>query len=208
VVDEITYGIDGGSNFTSPCSEECEIVADLVYVSPTQINFLVSDVPVVAQSRTIERGRIVLIRDGARFDGRFDTVGGPGLVYLDPLSGDFLLFQVGYECLFSFSLTDPSACGVSWSQGQHRGALGAVTDASWNLITAQNPVRQGQVIVRWATGLLGLAPNAQTGLFEQTHPVSVGFGVAQNGQDFPSTVASGFNGQFGQFRTQAAIWAG
>jgi len=70
VVDRITYGIDGGSNFTAPCSENCELIGTLVFASRTQINVVLPDVPLVGNSRIIERSRIVLIRDGIRYDAR------------------------------------------------------------------------------------------------------------------------------------------
>jgi hypothetical protein len=54
----------------------------------------------------------------------------------------------------------------------------------------------------------GVKLNAATGLLEQTNPVPISFGVAQNGKDMPSTVAMGMEGEYGQFETQAPSWAG
>jgi hypothetical protein len=212
VVDRITYGIDGGSNYSASCYTDCEVVVDLTFVSPTQINFVLPDELIVNQSRTIERSRVVLIRNGVRYD-LANVLSGVGLVYLDPLNGDpinagFVPFQVGYECLYSFSLTNPSACGISWSQGQNRDPIGAVTDASGRLITSQNPVHQGEAITLWATGLEGLSRNASTGLLQQSNPIAVGFGVARNGVDIPTTITSGFEGQYGAFWSKPAAWAG
>lgn len=216
----ITYDKDGYSAYTA-CTADCELIADLVFVSPTQVNFVAPDVPQVGQNRIAKRSRVVLIRNGVRFDGLVGPLGGVGRVYLNPILGDpinsgFVLFQVGYECLFSFSIIDPASCGLSWSQGEHRAALGAVTDGSSNLITSQNPVHQGQMITLWATGLGGLNQNTTTGLIQQANPISMGFGVAQNSKDFPATIASGTppasnggaQGEFGVFQTLPAIWAG
>jgi len=197
-------------NANVPCSGDCELVADLVYVSPTQINFVVPD------AQGLERSRVVLIRDGVRFDvfgaawSDILNTGGLGPVYLDPVDGDFALFEVGYDCLFSFSMAEPSACGISWSQGQDRAVLGAVTDISGQLIWSRNPVHQGEIITLWATGLTGLSLDSQTGLLRQAQPRPVSFGVAQEGSDIPATVSyDSFDGLYlGQFSTPPAIWAG
>lgn len=77
----------------------CDLIAQMVYASPTQINFVVPDVsPAVIWST-----RVVLIRDGVRIDDRSEELGGPGRVYIDALyDGDYnVVFAVGYECLFS-----------------------------------------------------------------------------------------------------------
>jgi hypothetical protein len=170
----------------------CDLIASLIYVSPTQINFLVPE----SASSEQTGYRFVLIRDGQRFDNRMFMLGGPGYIYIDPYyDGDYnVVFEVGYDCLFSFSLIDPVSCGLSWTPGNHRALSGAVTDAiSWQLISSQNPVHQGQLITLWVTGL-------QSG--------SVRFGVAQLGNDIPATVTYGMEGQYGTFLTPAALWAG
>jgi hypothetical protein len=149
---------------------QSELTVNLVYVSPTQINFVTPESYITASTGSsgpvLTTGRIVLIRDGVRFDARYDITGGPGYMTLDPFgyTRNPDIFGVGYECLFSFSLTDPSSCGLSWSQGPNRALLGAVTDISGNLITSQNPVRQGELITLWMTGLTGLDLDPKTGL--------------------------------------------
>ena len=96
-----------------------ELTVNLVYVSPTQINFVTPDSYITASTGSsgpaLTTGRIVLIRDGVRFDARYDITGGPGYMTLDPFgyTRNPDIFGVGYECLFSFSLTDPSSCGLS-----------------------------------------------------------------------------------------------
>ena len=127
-------------------------------------------------------------------------LGGPGRVYIDAVYGyaDYAVFGVGYDCLYSFSLSDPGACGLSWSEGQHRAMFGAVTDAiSGQLITTQNPVHQGQVLTMWMTGLTGdpwFRDNA-----------SFCYGVAQNGNDLPS--GEGWC-QSANSPTMPGMWAG
>ena len=133
----------------------CELVADLLYVSPTQINFLVPDVSAAAYGQQALLLDAVLIRDGALFDTQVTVYVSPG--------GDFAVFQVGYDCDFSLSVTYPEACGYSPSSGQNRVPIGAVTDASGNLITSLNPIHQGQLIVLWATGLGALTLDSGTG---------------------------------------------
>jgi hypothetical protein len=182
-------------------------------------------------------GRIVLIRDGVRVDARYDLSSGPGYVTVDPFgyTRNPAVFGVGNDCLFSFSLMDPSSCGLqvvdywdgisglfsfglpdppacgsSCSPNPHRALLGAVTDAAGQLITSQNPVRQGQPITLWMTGLIGLSPDPNTGSVQQVNPTPVGFGVAQNGSDIPATVTyDGFDGvNVGLFKTPPPVLAG
>jgi hypothetical protein len=177
-------------NATLLCSGDCELVAPLTYASPTQINFVIPDIP---NGVFWEQSPVVLIRDGVRFDARYDILGGPGLLTLDPQypntynDNDSAVFGVGYDCPFSFSLSDPSACGLSWSPGQNRSLLSAVTDVSGHLITFENPVHQGELIILWM-GLTRMTVSATTGLLQQAQPGPVGFGVFQNGSDIAETV--------------------
>jgi hypothetical protein len=208
------------NNTRIPCDwqtdSSCELTTSLIYASPTQINFLTPDSSITLSNGStapvLTTGRIVLIRDGVRFDARYDISGGPGYMTLDPFgyTRNPDVFGVGYECLFSFSLTDPLACGLSWSQGQHRALLGAVTDISGNLITSQNPVRQGELITLWMTGLTGLNLDPKTGLLQQATPGPWGFGVAQSGSDIPATISfNSFDGTItGLFQTPLALFAG
>jgi hypothetical protein len=179
----------------------CELVADLIYVSPTQINFVVPSVPLYPDSHAhVWSTRIVLVKNGVRFDDRTRMLGGPGRVYIDAVYGyaDSAVFGVGYECLYSYSLTDPAACNLSWSQGEHRALLGAVTDAiSGQLIIADNPVHQGQILTLWMTGL--------TGDPWFTDKPSFCFGVAQSGKDLPS--GEGWC-QSANSPAMAGMWAG
>jgi hypothetical protein len=143
-------------------------------------------------------------------------LGGPGQLWIDPFDigvVDFnVVFQVGDDCLFSYSLSDPASCRLSWSQGQHRAPLGAITDAaSGQLISSQYPIHQGQVITPWMTGLYGrMTLNSTTGLLTTNDPAAVGFGVAQSGTDLAVSLGYGVNGAgpFGTFLTAAPIWAG
>ena len=100
----------------------CDLIASLIYVSPTQINFLVPDNGLTppCYNCTPTAYRIVFVRDGQRIDNRADILGGPGRLIIDPFDiADYnVVFQVGYDCLFSYSLSDPASCGLSWSQGK------------------------------------------------------------------------------------------
>lgn len=191
----------------------CDLIAGLIYASPTQINFVVPSVSTSAPSASY---RIVLVRNGQRLDNRSYMLGGPGRVTLDAYSNGNadVVFQVGYDCLFSYSQSASVPCGLSWSAGQYRAPLGAVTDAaSGKLISSQNPVHQGQIISLWVTGLYGdLEVNAGTGLLEQwPAPLPVNFGVAKLGSDVSNVVDFGLTGpygQFGVFQTGVPLWAG
>jgi hypothetical protein len=199
----------------------CDIVAPLLYASPTQINFFVP----MTEPSTVSAYRIVLVRDGVRIDNRAYMIGGPGRILMDRFTDNTsefdVVFQVGYECLYSYSLIDPAACGLSWNQGENRAALGAITDAvTGQLITSQYPVHQGQIITLWLTGLPNMSFDQSDGLWEQgysftcTAPTGVqctikngtfvddfqvvNFGVAQLGNDISSGVNFGQSGPYGQ----------
>ncbi len=219
----------------------CDLIAGLIYVSPMQINFLVPDNGATAPPsscpvstcgfETVTRYRIVFVRNGQRIDNQGYMLGGPGRLLIQFDSGptfqvgsygfgDYdVVFQMGYDCLFSYSLTDPGACGVSSSQGQNRVPLGAITDAvTGALISSQVPVHQGQLITLWMTGLYsGVTLNSKTGLMTANTTTSIGFGVAQLGQDKVSSLAcpgpepsSGcdVNSRIGSFMTPVPLWAG
>jgi|GEM_PF-4091067 hypothetical protein len=156
-----------------PAGLSCELIADLLYVSPTQINFLVPDVSAAAYGQSELLLKVVLVRDGLRFDGLLSF-------YLTPV-GDFVLFQVGFDCEFSLSLAHPETCGYSLSPGNNRVPLGAVTDASGRLVTSQNPLHQGEPISLWATGIGLLTLNPTSSLLEQSKPAKITFGIMQPG---------------------------
>ncbi len=170
-----------------PTTLDCEISADLIYVSPTQINFVIPDISVASYGQSQLYVRVVLIRDGVRYDNfgcnNASCIAGTGLITVDP-GGDFALFEVGYDCLYSLSQTYPDACGLSPSHGQ-------------NLITSQNPIHQEELIILWVTGLGGLSRNNASGLLQQANPTKVVFGVSQYGVfDIPT------------WGSQTPIWAG
>ena len=184
-------------SYVTPCATAnpttnlpCEIPAELLYVSPTQINFVVPDISAAAygQYNSLRVG-LVLIRDGQRFAVGCSAsyCGAPGTFaindtgsYENPINSAYI-FIAGYDCLFSLSLTYPSACGFSGNPGQARTWIGAVTDLSGNLITSENPVHAGQIVTLWMTGLTGLTKSPTTGLLQQASPSAVGFGLRQYG---------------------------
>jgi hypothetical protein len=199
---------------TDTCFDfSCDLIAGLIYVSPSQINFLVPDNGSTScKNCTPTAYRLVLVRDGQRIDNRSYMLGGPGRLIIDPfdISDYNVVFHVGYDCLLSYSLSDPASCGLSWSQGQHRAPLGAITDAlSAQLISSQAPVHQGQLITLWMTGLYGgVTLDNKTGLLTAKSTTPVGFGVAQSGKDIPATIGSGTEGPLGTFMTPTPLWAG
>ena len=191
----------------------CDLVALLTFASPAQINFIVPDDGSATCTTCKPTGyRIILIRSGQRFDNRAYGSGGPGRVFIDASdTGDNnLVFSIGNDCWFSYSLSDPSSCGLSFSPGPHRAPLGAMTDAtSSKLISSDNPVHQGQLITLWMTGLYGgVTLDSGTGVMAQVHPTSVGFGIAQFGQDMANTIAAGVHGPVGALMTPTPLFAG
>ena len=183
----------------------CDLVASLIYVSPTQINFLVPDNGSTSCVNCAPIPyRIVFVRDGQRIDDQSYMLGGAGRLFIDPFdTADYnVVFQVGYDCLFSYSLLQPASCGLSWSTGQYRQPVGAITDAvSGQLISSQFPVHQGQIIILWMTGLYGgVTLNSGNGLLQQANPAPVAFGVAQLGTDLAAPL------RWGQSPTP--LWAG
>jgi hypothetical protein len=168
----------------------CDLVAKLIYVSSAQVNFLVPDITVVGPTHY----RIVFVRDGQRIDDQSYMLGGPGRVIIDPSgSADYnVVFQVGYDCLFSYSVSDPASCGLSWVNGEDRALTGAVTDAiSGQLISSQNPSYQGRLITLWMTALYGgVTLNSQSGLRTGNMIAPITFGVAQAGSDLTTAFVS------------------
>jgi hypothetical protein len=179
---------------TSTPPATCDILATLIFVSPTQINFLVPDVLPSAYGQQQLVLDAVILENGQRFDSGV-------LLYLSPV-GDFAVFGVGYDCDFSLSLTQPHSCGYSQTPGPNTVPIGAVTDVSGNLVTSENPIHQSQVIVLWSTGLGSMSINQSTGLLQQDNPNAVTFGIAQ------SNTAGGYNIFTFNWRTQIPLWAG
>lgn len=107
-----------------------------------------------------------------------------------------IVFQVGYDCLYSYSVSDPSACGLSRDQRQHRAALGAVTEAATGqVISVGFPVHQGQ----WSTGLTYIAPTPSN------------FGMAELGRDVAQTMNLWVGGPYnvqGVFQSPVPLWVG
>jgi len=175
----------------------CDLVAKLIYVSSAQINFLVPDVTLAAPADY----RLVFVRDGQRVDDQSCAAGGSGCLTIDSsgTADQNVVFQVGYDCLYSASPNDPEACGPSWIGGQDRAALGAVTDAlTGELISSSNPVYQGRLITLWMTGLAGgVSFNSQSGLFTANTPAPIAFGVAYEGSDLTTG-----------FMSPMPLWAG
>jgi len=167
----------------------CDLVAGLISVSPSQINFLVPD--------TADTGpvtyRVILLRDGQRIDNRY-AENGPWRLIIDPSgTADYdVVFQVGYDCLFSASLSDPAACGLSWNSGEDRGPVGNITDAlTGQLISPENPVYQGRLITLWMTALDGgVSLDSGTGLWTAKIIAPIAFGVAQSGNVLTSSFVS------------------
>jgi len=168
----------------------CHLVASLIYVNPSQINFLVPDATVTGPAAY----RIVIMRNDGGIEVQGPMQDGPGRLILDPTgTADVnVVFQTGYDCLFSASLTDPAACGLSWVNGEDRAPAGAITDAlTGELISPQNPVYQGRLITLWMTGLYGgVTLNSATGLQTANTPAPVAFGVAQSGNDLTTSFVS------------------
>jgi hypothetical protein len=175
----------------------CDLVAKLIYVSPAQVNFLVPDITVVGPTPY----RIVFVRDSQRIDDQSYLLGGPGRVIIDPsISADHnVVFQIGYDCLYSYSLVNASSCGLSWINGGDRALTGAVTDASsGQLISSENPIYQGRLITLWMTALYGgVTLSTQTGLQTGNIVAPVAFGVAQSGNDLTTG-----------FMSPTPLWAG
>jgi uncharacterized protein (TIGR03437 family) len=186
----VPFRVGCGTN--SPPSN-CDIVASLIFVSPTQINFLVPDVSPSAYGQQELQLDAVIVVNGQRFDSGV-------LLYVSPV-GDFAVFQVGYDCDFSLSLVQPQSCGYSQTPGQNTLPLGAVTDLAGNQVTSQNPIHQGQVVTLWATGLNSLSTDPRTGLLQQNMPSPITFGVTTSN-------AGGSTFFTFNWRTQTPLWAG
>jgi hypothetical protein len=176
-------------NQYTPCANPsqsalpCDLTADVLFASPTQINFVVPDVSPAAYGQSQLNVRIALVRDGVTFDNLgFNWPGGfyGGGTFIIDASIGFDTLVVGYDCLFFSSAEHPGSCGVSTAGGANRAALGGLTDSAGNLITAQNPVYQGRQVVLWGSGLPKLKLQA-SGLLSQSPPDKVTFSYRATG---------------------------
>jgi hypothetical protein len=183
----------------------CDVVAKLIFVSPTQINFLVPDIDGLngsCENYHTTDYRIVLVQNGKRIDNLTNILQNPVMITIDPcFNGDYnMVFEIGYDCLFSTSISSPQSCGLSWTYNLNRVLIGAVTDAaSGQLIYSKAPVHQGQLITLWMTGLYGgVTLNNKTGLMEQNPNVNPPFFVfvVPHGMLFGTTVWAGESPQF------------
>jgi hypothetical protein len=147
--------------------EPCELTAPLLFVSPTQINFMVPDVSPSVYDLDLMTLDIVFVLNGVEFDSYFSF-------YSDP-NGDSAVFQAGYDCDFSLSETQPQACGYSSVAGQYRVPLAAATDAKGDLISSANPLRQTETLTLWTTGMPNLVQNGT--FLDQLVPQPITFGV-------------------------------
>ena len=179
---------------TSTAPANCDITANLLFVSPTQINFLVPDTLPSAYGRQQFFLDTVIVENGQRYDTGFSF-------YLST-AGDFAVFQVGYDCDFSLSLAQPQGCGYSQTPGANSVPIGAVTDVSGTLVTSNNPIHQGQVVILWGTGLGSMPVNQGTGLRQQNNATPLTFGIAQ------SNTAGGLNVFNLNWSSQTPVWAG
>jgi uncharacterized protein (TIGR03437 family) len=177
-----------------PANLSCELIANLIYVSPIQINFIVPDVLPSAYGQQELVVDVILLQSGQRLDTHYSFS-------ISPV-GDFAVFQVGYDCDFSLSLSYPDACGYSGAPGQNKVPIGAVTDVSGTLVTSQNPIHQGNIIILWATGIPGLSLDTTTGLLQQQNPDPMTFGIAQSNQNSANNVLNQ------DWKVQTPLWAG
>ena len=181
-----------------PAGMACDITADLIYVSPTQISFVVPDVSPSLYGQSQLYVRVDLVRDGTRFNASCPRcLGGPDQFTISKERGDVFMFPI-FDCRYSTSLEHPEACGLSQWSGfgsnlnapNNRYVTGIMTDQDGNLISAENPVHQGKVITLWVTGLSGLMKSSKTGLVEQTQDVMDQHGVWSR-QSKPKAVIAG-----------------
>jgi uncharacterized protein (TIGR03437 family) len=122
----------------------------LVYASPTQINFL-----------ACHSGSSLPPPSGCTFSGGSQvlTVFRTGHLPAQPIPSPLLAaapgtFQMGYDCAFNPLWNDPSPCGLAWTHYSSKQPLrGAVTDQMGNIVTSTNPALFGQQYTIWLTGL-------------------------------------------------------
>jgi hypothetical protein len=137
-------------------SDDCQYV-QLIYVSPTQINFLVPMtfaqlIPGIVQDIEFN-GAVVVSLNGILDDGATaGTNGGQnlGLSQLEPR-----IFFEGYDCFIDPRYQNAKEnCGLSPTpaSGTTQAYRGAVTDQQGRVLTSSNPARFGQYYTLWMTG--------------------------------------------------------
>lgn len=165
----------------------CDLVASLLFVSPTQINFLVPDVNPADYGQQELYVQLSFLNNNTPIYTSFTFAIDNG--------GDFAVFQVGFDCDYGASTSE---CGYSPIRSTSApNALGAITDLTGNLIASNNPVHQGQFITLWATGVSGLSLNPKDGLLEQPTPAAwVNFNSGASIWKTPTPVWAGESPQY------------
>jgi uncharacterized protein (TIGR03437 family) len=147
------------------------------YVSPKQINFLVSlptNFAWPCGGWACSTGAWVLVRVN-------------GVVSPSPGARTSLslyapgIFPEGYDCWYDPNAHDPSPCVLTWTPiNTNEPFRGAITDQNYRLLTSLNPARIDQYYTIWLTGLgqLSATPVQDT---------TVAFMVPVYGYDGPTT---------------------
>jgi uncharacterized protein (TIGR03437 family) len=131
--------------FTDVLMVNC-VAAQIVYASPTQINFL-------TPSRPANEDMLLSVFRSGHLAAQPLTVH-----FLTAAPGTFL---EGYDCSYNPLWNDPSPCGLSWTHYSSKQPLrGAITDKSGSVLTSANPAVFGQQYTIWLTGL-GVFLNGQ-----------------------------------------------
>jgi uncharacterized protein (TIGR03437 family) len=122
----------------------------LVYASPTQVNFLAchsgSTLPTPSSCTFLGGSQVITVFRSGHLPAQ--PIAFP---LLSAAPGTFLM---GYDCAFNPLWNDPSPCGLSWTHYSTKEPLrGAVTDQMGNVLTSANPALFGQQYTIWLTGL-------------------------------------------------------
>ena len=148
-----------GGKMTQIDPSRCQYLS-LIYVSPTQINFIIPAKlmtlpPVPGASFAPGYIAIVVSVNGVLDDA---TTSGTNNVQAQMLFGNPLIspaiFFGGYDCSTYSALypTNGVKCGLTSVNAPYSLPRGAVTDLTGALITSTNPAHFDQNLVMWATG--------------------------------------------------------
>jgi uncharacterized protein (TIGR03437 family) len=133
-----------------PPRSDC-LPVDLLFVSPTQINFFVS----VRANYGNENYELYIDRNGVP-SSPFTGQGAFKTVWVVPFQPR--VFEIGYDCVYTSLPNDTSPCDLSAARpGERRSLRGALTDQNGAIVLSSNPARVGGWYTVWLTGIASLA---------------------------------------------------
>lgn len=172
--------------------ERCKPL-DLLYVSPKQINLVVSS---NGQTAGLSGERVFIERDG-RPSTSPEALASSARASTLTYAYQPRIFELGYDCAFNPLWGDTSPCGIFRTRfGDKQSLRGAITDQAGSIVSSLNPARVGSYYTIWLTGL-GPLVNGRIQIIPRL--TLAGFPQANNNQCFSCPAPISYAGPSSQF---------